>query len=371
MPNKKIAKAEKTQQKKSNIPRSIIPQAVLRRERFALRLLPFLFVAAALFLVVLFNYHILKNTALGEFSRSLATAIHFPVAKVDTSLISFSTIQKEQERIHTVVARLYPQSALPKQEEFRLAFAKTVRNTLMQKGYDAYGITISQEETQHGFIQLFGALPSSAEAHSLVRESTGLSVEEFINMLLSDYLLQQKFNTALLQDAKQLAKVKKEAEQLYAIAKHSPSDVTQATDSLTTVDASYQRGIILSAPDLAGVFSPVKECTPGNVLPVIETKEAFVVVICQQKITDDSSEGASYWSVDEIVVAKIASPFWLAARLADAHITLFPEGISWEKECGSAVLSGSACSKQLANGVDSAALQNLLESGSPAFPFAP
>ncbi len=340
-------------------------------DRFLVRLIPFICAVLLLFVVVFVNHHLLKTGTMGSIARTVAQATHFPVAVVNGTVISYTSLVPEQKRIDTMVSRLYTNTNVSFQEKFRLALMKRIRDVILARGYATYGITVSPSDRERAFTQLFGELPTSEQAQSLVRQSLGMSADEFIDSLLSEYLMQAHLGLSLATDAKQLSQSRALADTIAANAASSPQSFAKLADAYNPNQVAYHGGVIVTLSDLADSFAAVKTCTLNALLPTIETDKTFTIIKCGNSLPageGGASSSPSYVTVDEIIVNKPNLPAWLSSQVRSARISVLTEGLDWRSSCQSVVLSGALCTKQAYSDIATSALQDLLQSSEPLVP---
>jgi hypothetical protein len=293
---------------------------------------------AALFLLV-FGFGLYRYNWNGGVTQILTNVLPYPAAIVDGHVIRFSDYQNNL----TVLQRFYeaereraaPGSAFPSEAELKArVLDRLIKDQLAFGLADRYEIVVTSESVRAAYDETIldqssldsptGKAKAEARAAETLDDLYGLRPSQFKNRVLHPFLLRQKLEQAIQNDAELNAEKYKKAEaalaELNAGKAFKDVAMTYSEDSNAAATGG-DRGMIgrgLLPPEVeAAAFA----LSPGETSGIVKSALGYHVL----RVIERQESGSTVFKVklQEILVRPIQLDDYLEAQKKTASITVF------------------------------------------------
>ena len=357
-PVKKSVQEEKKPVEKRPVEKKIkptmkkIPAAYNREDHFWRKTIPFFATIAILALIVFLNVGLFSATALAPIAKPIARFLHYPVALVGTSVITYPELEREQTQIAYFYQgdhQLSGSSIPDDQTILRIAYNKLLKDSILAPEYKKRNISVSADELEAGFVYMFNA-PSSDQNAVQIILSFNQTPDEFKNTYLKDFLLQAKLASQLQQDPARIQEKTGLIQSLHSQVVANPAlfaSIAKNVNGDATASVSGDLGF-LSVSQIPAAFSAILSLPVHGISDVIETNDGYYFFEVLETIPENPVDGKlNVMHVRQIVVHKDTATSYANERIAKKRIFFLDPTIEWDAACRQVTASSvGSCSPE-------------------------
>ncbi len=285
----------------------------------------------------------------GSVTRAAIGVVPYPAAIVNVSIVPYSTFLDDVDTLNFFYAAqqtLNPGVQAPSEQELRqIVLTRMIKDILMRKKAQAYGVSISQADVDKEFQSIVSQAGSVEEVRQTLTTLYNWDEKTFKDKVLLPFLLSRALEEKLAYDPQLNKDAKQKAEEVLAklqaggvtfedLARQYSEDVTASSDG----DLGFvQKGDLV--PEFEDAMLKLKE---GETSGIVQTRYGFHIIKLV-KIVPATDTKPEQYSVKHILLKAKSLDTWLQEELARTRVLVAVQGYYWAASCDQVLLKGEQC----------------------------
>jgi len=298
--------------------------------------------------VIIFGICLYKYNWQGKVVDRIVNIIPYPAALIDFQNVRYadylSTVAATNNYLNQPQNKEVAET-LKGDEIKKTVLNDLVRETFIYKKAKQYNIVVSEKEIQDEFDKIVSQAPGGLEElEASLIANFQWSTEQFKQKAVKPYLYSLELQEKIAQDDQINSEAKKKAEDVLALVKKGEEDfesIAKKYSEDTSASSGGDIGYISkgeTVPEFEKVAFSLKE---NEVSDLVKTEYGYHIIKLIDKL--ESEDGSEKLHVKHVLIKTKDIDQWLVEELAKSKISVFVNGLKWEKKCTQVLLKTESC----------------------------
>ncbi|MFA6553589.1 MAG: peptidylprolyl isomerase [Patescibacteria group bacterium] len=291
-----------------------------------------------------FNWH-------DQFSKSIATTLHLPVALIGMEPVSYSMYQTDLATLnffYDAQAKSDTTGASAKPTDTYLeksVISRLIREKFVADAAATNKLTVNQTEIDSEFEAIVQQAGSVDEVTKALDQLYNWDAATFKRKVLEPYLYRTKLQEYIATDATINAEAKKKAEDVLALINKGDKtfeDIAKENSEDTTASSGGDLGFFGAGEMVAPFEEATKILKVGEVSGLVQTQYGYHIIKLIDH-TDATADKAEQWHAEHILIKSKDLDEWINQQLGEKGVKILLAGMQWKKDCGLVLATKETC----------------------------
>lgn len=268
-----------------------------------------------------------------SFTNGFLRTVPYPVASVRSDLVSLREFRGDVATLryyYDQQAESSGQFPRPSDDRLRmLALDRLVKTVFLQDRAQREGVTISEADVDAELAKNIEQAGSRENIERSLQELYNWSLDDFRSKILRPFLLREKMQEHLNQDATASSAAKARAESALARVRAGNESFDAVAEEVSD-DPVIDLGFFGGGETTEAFEQAVQALEPGATSDIVQTQFGFHIIQLVEKI-EDPEQGIQYHAKHMLIKVKDLDQ-WIAEELRGTKVVVFDRTLRWNKD---------------------------------------